>query len=199
VCEYRREQAGITLLEILVVITIFAVLLVISVPSMKGFHQRNQLRTSAREIVALLKYAKGEAVLGEKEVEVRFDVPGDRYRLDLLETEESARWRDRKQARKAAERIRYLPFTVHFLEITTQAEADEKAGIARILFYPNGSATAATIILESERRKTMTIEVAGATGLSNAYNGLPEVEEVTEETDGETDERERSDEWADEY
>jgi len=199
VCEYRREQTGITLLEILVVMMILAVMLAFSIPSMKGFHQRNQLHTSAREVVALLKYARGEAVLGEKQVEVRFDVPGDRYRLDLLEQDESARRRDREQTLKTVEKIRYLPLRIHFLEITTQAEADEKSGIARMLFYPNGSATAATIVMESERGRTMTIEVAGATGLSKAYDGLPEVEESAGETGGEDDERERSSVWSDEY
>ncbi len=190
VCEYRREQTGITLLEILVVMMILAVMLVFSIPSMKGFHQRNQLHTSAREVVALLKYARGEAVLGEKQVEVRFDVPGDRYRVDLHAQDENTRRRDREQTRKTVEKIRYLPLTIHFLEITTQAEADEKSGIARILFYQNGSATAATIVMESERGRTMTIEVPGATGLSKAYDGLPEVEESAGETGGEDYERE---------
>ncbi len=161
---------------------ILAVMLVFSIPSMKGFHQRNQLHTSAREVVALLKYARGEAVLGEKQVEVRFDVPGDRYRFDLHAQDENARRRDREQTRKTVEKIRYLPLTIYFLEITTQAEADEKPGIARILFYPDGSATAATIVMESERGRTMTIEVAGATGLPKAYDGLPEVEESAGET-----------------
>ena len=190
VCEYRRKRTGITLLEILIVMTILLIMLAFSIPSMKGLHQRNQLHTSAREVVALLKYARGEAVLGEKQVEVRFDVPGDRYRLDLREQDESARRRDREQTRKTVEKIRYLPLTIHFLEITTQAEADEKPGIAGILFYPNGSATAATIVMQSERGRTMTIEVAGATGLSKAYDGLPEVEESAEETGGEDYERE---------
>jgi len=190
VCEYRRKRTGITLLEILIVMTILLIMLAFSIPSMKGLHQRNQLHTSAREVVALLKYARGEAVLGEKQVEVRFDVPGDRYRLDLREQDESARRRDREQTRKTVEKIRYLPLKIHFLEITTQAEADEKSGIAGILFYPNGSATAATIVMQSERGRTMTIEVAGATGLSKAYDGLPEVEESAEETGGEDYERE---------
>jgi type IV fimbrial biogenesis protein FimU len=174
------RRTGVTLLEILIVISILCVLLAISIPSMKVVHQRNQLHISAREVVALLKYARGEAVLGEKEVEVRFDVPGDRYRLDLRESGEGEYVRERDRVLKSSERIRHLPRTVHFLEITSEAEADEKAGIARIIFYPNGSATAATIILGNDRKRNMTIEVAGATGLTRAYNGLPQVEEETQ-------------------
>ena len=190
VFEYRRKRTGITLLEILIVVSILLIMLAFSIPSMKGLHQRNQLHTSAREVVALLKYARGEAVLGEKQVEMRFDVPGDRYRLDLREQDKDARRWDREQTRKTVEKTRYLPLKIHFLEITTQAEADEKPGIAGIMFYPNGSATAATIVMQSERGRTMTIEVAGATGLSKAYDGLPEVDETAEETGGEDYERE---------
>lgn len=196
--ESRQSRAGVTLLEILIVISILSILLAFSIPSMKGLHRRNQLHTSAHEIAALLRYARGEAVLGEKQVEVRFDVPGDRYRLDLREMDKNTRRRERRQARRTVEKIRHLPVTIHFVEITTEAEVDEKSGIARIVFYPNGSASVATVVLESERGRAMTIEVAGATGLPKAYEGLPEVEEPSGQASGQ-EQRERARTGTDHY
>lgn len=57
-----RTVAGITLVEVLVVIAIAAVLLAVAVPSMQSMLQANRVDTAANQFVAMLAMARSEAV-----------------------------------------------------------------------------------------------------------------------------------------
>jgi len=57
-----RDQAGMTLVELLVTMTISAILLAIGVPSMRAFVINNEMATSANQLIAALNLARGEAV-----------------------------------------------------------------------------------------------------------------------------------------
>lgn len=56
-----KDQAGITLLELMVAITVLAVLLGVGVPSFNSVVRNNRLATQANEFVTALNFARSEA------------------------------------------------------------------------------------------------------------------------------------------
>ncbi|TNF61933.1 MAG: prepilin-type N-terminal cleavage/methylation domain-containing protein, partial [Burkholderiales bacterium] len=57
-----RLQSGFTLIELMVTITVLAVLLGVGVPSFQATIQGNRITTAANDLVAALQYARSEAV-----------------------------------------------------------------------------------------------------------------------------------------
>ena len=201
----RLRQRGMTLLELSIVLVILAVLTIFSVPNMRGLYERNKLVTSSRELVSLIRYARAEAITNERETEIRIDVKKDRYRLDLnrykyAEVRGSGDRRSRKP--EQVEHIRHLPRFVNFKEVATSIDPEAREKIAKIVFFPNGSATWTTIVLENRppgkeaRVRHMVIEVSHATGLPEVYRMTEQElkDWKSEQTSGEESEEESEEE-----
>lgn len=58
----RHLHSGFTIIELMVVITVLAVLLGVGVPSFQSTIQGNRITTSANDVVAALQFARSEAV-----------------------------------------------------------------------------------------------------------------------------------------
>ena len=194
-----NRQRGITLLELTVVIVILSVMLLFSVPSMRGFHEKNKLATSSRRLVSLIRYARAEAITREHETEIRIDTIKHRYRLDLnrymyLQVSGSG---DRDSLKwEQMEQIQSLPPYVTFKKVETEDDPYGREKITKLIFFPDGTVTGAVITLENRpprkdaKSRSMTIEVPHATGLPEAYTATKEnaaskkkEQTATEETD----------------
>ncbi|GAB3091907.1 hypothetical protein GCM10027159_06050 [Lysobacter terrae] len=57
-----RTQRGVTLIELLVTLSVLAILLVAATPAMEGLINSNRLRASANETIAILQSARFEAI-----------------------------------------------------------------------------------------------------------------------------------------
>lgn len=176
----RHRASGMTLLEIMLTITLIAVLVAVVAPNFKGSAQRFGLEGGAREIASTLAIARQSAVSTQRQVHVVFDVNGDNYSIDLNRDEDEDE--SIRKAREGAatdvllEQSRELPPKIAFMAVTSTAplrEIGRGKTVPSVTFYPNGCATQATILLQSERGKQMTVEVAAATGRVEVYAGEP--------------------------
>lgn len=177
---FHLRHRGITLIELVIVMVILSVLMLFAVPSMRGVHERNKLVVSARKIASLVRFARGEAITGEREVEIRFDKEGGRFRLDLMklpdEVTGSADLKNRK--REEVEQIHHLPQYIYFENIETDDNPYGRDKISTVVFYPDGSATGALITLVNRRpdRKNkdtyLAVQINHATALPEVY--IPE-------------------------
>lgn len=57
-----RECAGLSLIELLVTMSLLAILLAIGIPSFQGSQERARLRNSAEAVYSLLQFARSEAI-----------------------------------------------------------------------------------------------------------------------------------------
>lgn len=174
-CTTRRARSGMTLLEILTVITILAVMLGVAFPMMRGMNEQNKLRSAAREIVALCRYARTEAVFGERMTEVFLDVDKNQLWLDLREPDpKTGEYRPSKNhKRKQIERVRQLE-KVNFDEVTAGESSIVKDKLLAIDFYPDGTCSPMFITLANANGSKMTIELLRSTGLSEISRGTAE-------------------------
>jgi len=57
-----RRQTGVTLIELLVTISIAAILVAVAVPGFQDFFRRNRIDAAASDLMAALSYARSEAI-----------------------------------------------------------------------------------------------------------------------------------------
>ena len=57
-----RRQTGVTLIELLVTISIAAILMAVAVPGFQDFFRRTRIDTAASDFMATLNYARSEAI-----------------------------------------------------------------------------------------------------------------------------------------
>ena len=65
-----RPSPGVTLIELLVTVTVLAVLTIIAVPSFADFFDRARVRGAADDIVSLISNARAEAVKNDLDVSI---------------------------------------------------------------------------------------------------------------------------------
>lgn len=180
----RPSRRAMTLVEIMIVVVILGVMAAVAVPSMRGMHERNKLRAASREIVALAKTARAEAVFGERTTELILDLDKQTFRLDLRvpDEEESTakkftsggRKSSRKKTKSRLEELRDLSGGVKFLEVHAYDENIIKDKLVAIDFHPDGSASPTLFSLTNNRGQTLTVEVLKATGQMEITEGTVE-------------------------
>ena len=129
-----RRVAGVTLLELLIVLMIVAFVTAIVLPMVHGGISSTELRGAARSLASGLRLARSEAVSQRRETFLVLDVEGRRFKVD----------RDPKE--------HALPRGVELKLFTAQKDlVDDKVGSIR--FYPDGGSNGGRITVGSGERK----------------------------------------------
>ncbi len=131
----RGAAAGVTLIELLIVLGIMAAVAALAIPMLGGTGVSNtELRSSARQLAAGLRQARSEAVAKRRETFLVLDVAGRRFKVD-------------RDPREHA-----LPRGVELKLFTAQRDlVDEKVGSIR--FFPDGGSNGGRITVGAGERK----------------------------------------------
>ncbi|MEQ8344254.1 MAG: prepilin-type N-terminal cleavage/methylation domain-containing protein [Sneathiellaceae bacterium] len=138
-----RCDAGFTIIEMLVVLTILGLAMAVTPAILAGL-DNNRLRAASLELVASMREARGAATRAESPTELRLD-------LD-----------DRTFSFSADTAAEPLPPVVDRVEVIPGTLVDRDR-VARIRFLADGSATSARIVLRNGDLSS-TIVVNGLTG-----------------------------------
>ncbi len=187
-----------TLLELMISLVILGALLVVTVPNLAGAGRMGHLNGAARDIVALMRYARSTAIFGEIEVELIFSPDAGLYTIDYDATvmemqrdERRGRRRSRGRDRRFEEmverrhhrwrRVRSLPtgrdnaLEVFFAAVETEVEVESRrdAGtfLPAVVFYPDGTASSLTLVLEGRTGAQLSLNIFTATGLAEVTVG----------------------------
>jgi len=169
-----------TLLEIVVSMMIISILLAVVIPNLGPMRLKGQLRTASRNVAALIRYARVEAIYRHRPVKVRIDTESAQYRVDLMLEGRPARERDGEEL-ELVEEVRDLPDRVFFEEVTVYGGERVRRGVVVLDFLPSGTVTPATIVFSDGKGQRMTLDVFGTTGAVEIYSGEPVEREVTED------------------
>ena len=151
----RVSPSGFTLLELLVVVVIITLMSAFVAPRMLGSLTHMNLKTSAKNIAAALRYARSLAVSEQTAYLARFDMEGGRVLIspaedtgqDAAESEEEA---------ATAVRVYSLPAGI---TLSKSEEAVDLFGqdALQIEFYADGNSSGGEVILSDERGKRYVV------------------------------------------
>lgn len=79
---FRRDKAGFTLLELMVVITLMGILSAMIIPEMRGTFEHALLRSSARQFASVIELASSRAITLNRMHRVRFDHATGHFRVE---------------------------------------------------------------------------------------------------------------------
>lgn len=138
---------GFSLIELLIVLSIAALMLVVVPPLFSGPIRNAELKAAAYELAAVLKKTRSLAIATQRENSLTLDLTGKRYR---------SRTRSKK-----------LPKHIHLSLFTARSEQiSNRSGSIR--FFPDGSATGGRITLKGVAR-TFHVDVDWLTGRTTVY------------------------------
>lgn len=169
-----RGASGFTLLELTVVLFILTLATVLVAPAFSRSFGQVQIKASARDIAALCRFARTQAITNQDVLEVVLDRQTNRYWLrgpdwivgrlsgiDQVATVEDPE----QQVQMRQARVRSLPPGVSLKSVflaTGPLRSDERGGIA---FFPQGSSTGGSIDLSDEKGRVYRIVVDPSVGL----------------------------------
>ncbi len=138
------RAGGVTLLELLVVMALMGLIAAMAVPMFGSGVSSTELKSSARQVAAGLRFARSEAVATRNETRMWLDLEKRAFRVD----------HDPRQHN--------LPAGLEMKLFTAQNDiADEKVGSIR--FYPDGGSNGGRVTLAAGERK-FEIDVDWLTG-----------------------------------
>jgi general secretion pathway protein H len=130
----RRVSAGVTMLELLVVLSIMALVAAFVVPLFGAGVPTAELKGAARQLAAGLRLARSDAVATRQETRLVLDLEQRTMQID----------RD--------SRVHALPREIELKLFTAQRDlVNEKVGAIR--FYPDGGSNGGRVTLASGERK----------------------------------------------
>jgi len=130
----RAASAGVTLLELLIVLSIMALVSALVLPMFGGGVSTGELKAATRELAAGLRFARSEALATRQETRVMLDLEHRTFQIE-------------RDARTHA-----LPKQIELKLFTAQSDlVGETAGAIR--FFPDGGSTGGRVTLAAGERK----------------------------------------------
>jgi len=154
-----NSQKGFTLLEIIITLTVITLVLAISYPSLSRATTSLSLRTTSRDILNTLRYAREKAVTEHTGMRVTVDQENQLLLLTDNFGEGNRRY--------------LLPDTVRIRRVVLGGVASDE-GISTVRFLPNGSSDTVEILIESRTGAFMTITSDPITGGASIRSGSGE-------------------------
>jgi len=134
----------VTLLELLIVLSIMAIVAAMVMPMLGGGVSSSELRSAARQVASALRMARSEALSTRKETRLVFDLEQHAFQLE-------------REAHSHA-----LPKQAELKLFTAQSDiASEKIGAIR--FFPDGGSNGGRLTIAAGERK-YEIDVDWLTG-----------------------------------
>ena len=134
-----HAQRCFTLIELMIVLTLIAIMAGIGVPGFQTMVQNNRLTTTTNSLLSALQYARSEAVTQRTAVTVS--------------PLNGADWESGALITKGGIKLRETPPAGTGVTVTGSA--------ASIIYQPDGSTTAATFSIEDSRPSTRQIKING--------------------------------------
>ncbi len=159
----RTCSRGVTLLELIVVVTILAIMFGVMTPLFRNSYTNLRIRSAYKDINAGIRHAQERAIMEEREFRVNFDERENTYwlsyREDPLEFPATFVNLDTDAGRQ-----RTLPEGISFWNI--KASRDSKTRTDYVTFYPNGAVDEARLRLRDDvRHRSFIIETGTDEGM----------------------------------
>ncbi len=179
--EHRRE-AGFSLLELTVVIFILVLATALVAPGFSRSFGQLRLKAATRDIAALFRFARNQAVTSQGVLEVVLDrhtnsywLQGPNWIIGSFSGSDQAQGEEKPeqgwQAQIGRVRVRPLPDGVILKSVVLETgplREDEQGSIA---FYPQGSSTGGEVVISDQKGPGYKIVIEPSVGLVRIQTG----------------------------
>ena len=193
----RKNIAGFTLIELMIVILVMGVALLIVATNFTGLVPEERLRAEARSIGHLIEFARAEAAMKGVNYGVVYDLKNNAYWLlvpevddeDLESYSDDTEYGDEDDEEEEIRKklfYRKLQKNIEFEDVQLGEDTTMKDEIVRIEITPLGTASGHIVHLKqlaengSGKEKQMSLELNALTAIVNYYDERKEFEEVTD-------------------
>ncbi|MCJ8499372.1 GspH/FimT family protein [Desulfatitalea sp. M08but] len=147
-------------MELLVTLFLIGIAAAVVLPRLTGSHQKLPLTAAAKDLAALMRLARSDAVTRSETMVIHLTT--DPYRLVLVRAEDLERWQNSGQDLPATDprRVYHLPAGITVERTVT--EGDLRLPTNDIaLFYPIGNSSGGRIVLTdtADRRETIQLDI----------------------------------------
>ncbi|OGP94506.1 MAG: hypothetical protein A2157_16220 [Deltaproteobacteria bacterium RBG_16_47_11] len=157
------KNRGFTLIEIIIVLVLFAFSVSLVVPYLSRSLIKVELKSSAQKISAILRYYRSESVHKDQVFQIIFDSALREVRVQSFGSTEKKEEVERKEEQGVLKKYS-LPDGVHMEEVKIPPLQD-LSEVPTIEFYPNGTSNGGSILLVSEGHPGFRIHVHFLTGM----------------------------------
>jgi len=137
-------SGGFTLIELLIVLVIAAMVLAVAPPLIARALPGVEIKGAARQLTAVLKFARNHAISSQKQATVAIDVEQRTFRVT------------------GKQRQFTIKETITIDLVTAESEVSA-AGVGSIRFYPSGGSTGGRVTL-SDGKRSFDIDIDWLTG-----------------------------------
>ena len=183
-----HSSTGMTLVELLLVLVLLVVIGSLVVPILSGSFASVRLRRGADQVMADFSKARAEAIASGHIYQCRFQPRGSEYRFDPWHCAEEESDLGSESASESADSWflkKTLPEQVVFYsgklalqevpgerEVTSLMENEATDWSQPILFFPDGSTSSASVLLQNQRQLFQRIALRSLTGIARASDLL---------------------------
>jgi type II secretion system protein H len=166
--ESRCNAAGFTLIELAVVLFLMALMALLIVPSMTGFHT-SRLKHESRRLAGRASFLYEQAAAGKLVLRLTFNLDAQGYSVSRLDPH-SANPVFVPDLEAGAAPVE-LPSDVRLRDVTVEGQGTVTRGMAKCNFYPEGYVDATVIHLIDSGGTVFTLSFQPLTGRVSITRG----------------------------
>ena len=179
--QLRNRCAGMTLMELLLVVAIMVVVTAVAAPTVQQTLANQSLKKSADRVRVAMGQARVKAIKNGEEYAVFFSPGGSFFNVAPFRTFEQQgaladqRERELSEGRATSYEDDLLPRGVVFVAAESAMDArgadvlatsGSKGSLEPIFFYPDGTSQDAIITLQNQKQATIEVHLRGLTGIA---------------------------------
>ena len=145
-----QNSKGYTLIELIVVVILVGLMIGLTVPRFQYAILTDDLKTTTRKMIGMIKGLRNEAVREHKDYVLHFDLESNRFWIDSTDMSEEER------AMASAEASPF-PEGVRVMDVWSRGKGKTMTGETAILFNKKGYVTQSVIHLGSEDGREFTL------------------------------------------
>ncbi len=159
------KDKGFSLLELVIVLTIFALSISLVASSFSNLSKTIELKAAAKKVSGILRYYRSEAINKGLVYQVLFDSESRAVKVQSVSLTEPAdeKEADEKKERETIKTLYGLPDDVRMKELDFPSP-EYPCDLPAIEFYPNGGSNGGSVLLNSPERKGYRIKIHFLTG-----------------------------------
>jgi prepilin-type N-terminal cleavage/methylation domain-containing protein len=158
----KLNKHGFTLIELLLVIALCGIVVVLAVPSIRDTLNEDDLKKASRQLIAMERKLRVEAVRDQIDYILCFNIPNSTYWViasDMTPEKQS----------EIKSRAQHLPSEISIMDIVDENNKKQSSDEARIKFGKSNFSSPAVIHLQYKEDK-MTIVINPYLGITDIYD-----------------------------